>query len=342
MKVSVPLSALLALLLLASCAAPSAAGGQSHTVTLLAMDTVMELTASGEGSEAALEEASALIARLESLLSVTDEDSEIYAANHSGGAPVPLSGDTARLLEQALDLCGDIGGALDVTVYPVVRAWGFTTGRYQVPEEDALSGLLQLVDHTRISLEDGVLTVPDGMELDLGAVAKGYTGDRILDLFRSSGVTSALLDLGGNLQTLGAKPDGSPWRIAIQDPVGEGYAGVVEVENKAVITSGGYERYFEEDGVVYWHIIDPATGCPARSGLLSVTIVADSGALGDALSTALFVMGRERAGDYWRSRGGFDFILLGEDGTVTITEGLEDSFSLYGDWSDHELEVIRR
>lgn len=354
------LSILLAILLLAGCnqfepsadpdvsagdpvntSADASAGVEEHETVLFAMDTVMELTTYDGAGEEALEQASELISRLEGLLSTTDESSEIYAVNHSGGLPVSLSDDAAQLVEQALSLCGDTGGALDISIYPVVRTWGFTTGEYQVPDEDTLTGLLELVDYARISLEDNVLTVPGGMEIDLGAVAKGYTGDRIMEIFRQAGVTSAFVNLGGNIHTLGGKIDGTPWRLAIQDPNGDGFAGVVEVENKAVITSGGYERYFEADGVRYWHIIDPVTGCPAQSGLISATIVADSGVMGDALSTALFVMGREGAVDYWRSRGGFDFILLGEDGTVTITEGIENSFSLFGDWAGHELEVIR-
>lgn len=335
-------AALLAVLLLGGCAQFLPASGRERSAALFAMDTVMELTVYDGGGEDTLEEAARLIEELDRLLSVTGEDSEVYAANHSGGVPVPLSGDTARLLEQALALCGDTEGALDVSVYPVVRTWGFTTGAYRVPEAAELAALLERVDYRRLRLEDGILTVPPGMEIDLGAVAKGYACDRIADLFRRTGVTSAKLDLGGNLYVLGTKPDGAPWRLAIQDPTGAGYAGVVETADRAVITSGGYQRYFEEDGVRYWHIIDPATGDPARSGLASVTIVSRSGVLGDALSTALFVMGREKAVAYWRSRPDFDFILIGEDGSVTISEGIEAGFSLYGDWADRPLEVVRR
>lgn len=349
MKTARLLPLLLAALLLSGCtqgaaAVPSAPelGGEEHSAVLLAMDTVMELTTYDGAGEEALEQASALITRLDELLSTTSEGSEIYAANHSGGVPVPLSEDTAQLLGQALELCGDTGGTLDVSIYPVVRTWGFTTGEYQVPGEDALSALLEQVDYRRVSLEDGLLTVPDGMEIDLGAVAKGYTSDQILEIFRQAGVTSAKINLGGNLHVLGAKTDGSLWRLAVRDPEGDGYAGIVDVADKAVITSGGYERYFEEDGVRYWHIIDPSTGYPARNGLISVTIVSDTGTLGDALSTALFVMGRERAVEYWRDRGDFDFILIEENGAVTISEGLEDSFSLYGEWTSHTLEVAHR
>ena len=149
------------------------------------------------------------------------------------------------------------------------------------------------------------------------------------------------MELGGNVQALGTKPDGSPWRVAVQAP-GGGYAGVLEIVDKAVVTSGGYQRYFEQDGETYIHIIDPATGRPARTGLASVTIVADSGLQGDGLSTALFVMGREKAEAFWRGNPDFDFILLGEDGTAAITEGLEECFSLYGGWEGRPLEIIRK
>lgn len=332
----------LALLTLTACAAPAEAGG-SCQIEVLAMDTIMTLTVYGQGDrqgESILQDAAGRIRELESLLSVTDENSEIYRANHSGGTPVPLSDDTRDLLTEALFLCASTDGALDISVYPVVQAWGFTTGKYRVPEAAELEGLLSRTDYTRISMENGVLMLPEGMELDLGAVAKGYAGDQLMELFTKKGVTSAIVSLGGNIQTLGAKPDGSPWRVAVQAPEG-GYAGVLEVVGKAVITSGGYQRYFEQDGNTYIHIIDPATGYPVENGLASVTIVADSGTRGDGLSTALFVMGREGAAEYWREHRDFDFVLLMKDGSVAVTEGLEDCFSLYGEWENRTLEVIR-
>lgn len=311
---------------------------------LTAMDTFMILTVYGQSptaGEALLENAAGEIKSLESLLSVTDPGSELYRANHSGGETVSLSDPVQELLEKALALCGETGGALDVTVYPAVRAWGFTTGDYRVPEEAELSALTERIDYTRVSLDGSRLTLPDGMELDLGAVAKGWTGDRLTALFREAGVASAIVELGGNVQALGTKPDGSLWRIAVQSPEG-GYAGVLEIADKAVVTSGGYQRHFERDGETYIHIIDPATGHPARTGLASVTIVADSGLQGDGLSTALFVMGREKAEDFWRTHPDFDFILLCEDGTAVITEGLKNCFSLFGDWAGRPLEVIRK
>ena len=322
------------LLLLAACAGP-----ESWEREILAMDTVMKLTIYGENAPQAGEAAVDRIQELEGLLSVTREDSEIYAANHTGSAQ--LSPDTAALLARALALCRETGGALDVTIYPVVRAWGFTTGAYRVPDDGELTALLERVDYRQAALEGDRLTLPEGVELDLGAVAKGYTGDQLMALLAREGIASAIVELGGNVQALGAKPDGSPWRVALQAPEG-GYAGVLEIVDKAVVTSGGYQRYFEQDGEIYWHIIDPAQGRPARSGLQSVTIVADEGTLCDGLSTALFVMGREEALDFWRTRNDFECVLISEDNTVAITEGLEESFSLYGDWEDRALEIIRR
>lgn len=322
------------LLLLAACAGP-----ESWEREILAMDTVMKLTIYGENAPQAGEAAVDRIQELEGLLSVTREDSEIYAANHTGSAQ--LSPDAAALLARALALCRETGGALDVTIYPVVRAWGFTTGAYRVPDDGELTALLERVDYRQAALEGDRLTLPEGVELDLGAVAKGYTGDQLMALLAREGITSAIVELGGNVQALGAKPDGSPWRVALQAPEG-GYAGVLEIVDKAVVTSGGYQRYFEQDGEIYWHIIDPAQGRPARSGLQSVTIVADEGTLCDGLSTALFVMGREEALDFWRTRNDFECVLISEDNTVAVTEGLEESFSLYGDWEGRALEIIRR
>ena len=313
---------------------------QEHTSTLLAMDTVMELSIYGEKGEQVLPKAEALIGQLETLLSTTDTGSEVYALNQ--GRTVPLSADTQQLLRRALELCAQTEGALDLTIYPVVKAWGFTTEHYQVPDPDTLSTLMSGVDYRQVALEGDSLTLPAGIQIDLGAVAKGYTGDRLIELFRQEGLSCAYVNLGGNVQTLGASPDGDPWRIGIQNPAGSGYVAVVGVTDQAVVTSGAYERYFEQDGVRYGHILDPETGYPADSGLASVTIISSDGTLADGLSTALFVMGKERAVEFWRNREDFEFVLIDQDGTFTISQGIEDSFSFYGDEGSFALEVVRR
>ena len=249
----------------------------------------------------------------------------------------------ACLLSRALELCALTDGALDLTAYSAVQAWGFTTGEYRVPSQGELDALIPRIDYTRLELDgDGLRArLPENMELDLGAVAKGYAGTYLAEQLRQAGVTSAILRLGGNIQAVGTRPDGNPWRVAIQDPDSQQEAtlGVVEIADQAVITSGGYQRYFEEGGETYWHIMDPDTAAPARSGLTSVTVIGADGTVCDALSTALFVMGPEEAAGFWRAHPelGVELILVLEDGAVQITQGLEETFTLS---QDRTMEVI--
>ena len=337
---------LLTALLLTGCAEQQAAepvaaadeNAEPNSRTVFAMDTVMELSAYG-ADDALMEAAEQEILGLESRLSVTDAGSEIYALDHNGLAE--LSPDTTELMQTALEMCERTDGALDVSIYPVLRAWGFTTGSYQVPTQEEIENLLTHVHYRKVTLENGTASIAQGMEVDLGSVAKGYTGDQVSQLLREGGVTSALLNLGGNVQLVGGKPDGSDWRVAVQDPESDGYLGVLSLRDKAAITSGGYERYFVgDDGEVYWHIIDPATGAPARSGLISVTVIGDRGVVCDALSTALFVMGLDKAAEYWRRYGDFEAVFVAEDGSVAITSGLQDCFTLADGYTDRPLMVI--
>ena len=313
---------------------------EPETATFFAMDTAMDFTVYGDAS--LLDEAKALISSLEERVSVTDEHSDIYTINHTGAGK--LSGNSAELMEQALELCRRTNGALDISVYPIVRAWGFTTGNYQVPDEETIQSLLPLVDYTKIQYDTstGTVALPEGMEIDLGSIAKGYAGQLAAQMLRERGVQSALLNLGGNVQTVGAKPDGSPWQIGIKDPQGEDAMMVLSVEDQAVVTSGGYERYFEQDGQTYWHIMDPSTGHPADSGLISVTIVGDEGVVCDGLSTALFVMGLEKAADLWAQSGDFEAVFVTASGEVYITEGLRDHFALTERYADTPVSVIER
>lgn len=313
---------------------------EPETATFFAMDTAIDFTVYGDA--ALLDEAETLIGSLEEQVSVTDEHSDIYAIDHTGSGS--LSGNAAELMAQALELCRRTGGALDISVYPIVRAWGFTTGSYQVPDEETIQSLLPLVDYTQIQYDaaTGVVTLPEGMEIDLGSVAKGYAGQLAAQMLREHGVQSALLNLGGNVQTVGTKPDGSPWQIGIKDPQGEDAMMVLSVEDQAVVTSGGYERYFEQDGQTYWHIMDPSTGHPADSGLLSVTIVGKQGIICDGLSTSLFVMGLEKAADLWAQSCDFEAVFVTASGEVYITEGLQDRFALTEQYADTPVSVIER
>lgn len=338
MKNWLPAALLSAAFLLTGCS--GAPAQEPESATFFAMDTAMDFTVYGDA--ALLDEAETLIGSLEEQVSVTDEHSDIYAIDHTGSGS--LSGNAAELMEQALELCRRTGGALDISVYPIVRAWGFTTGSYQVPDEETIQSLLPLVDYTQIQYDaaTGVVTLPEGMEIDLGSVAKGYAGQLAAQMLREHGVQSALLNLGGNVQTVGTKPDGSPWQIGIKDPQGEDAMMVLSVEDQAVVTSGGYERYFEQDGQTYWHIMDPSTGHPADSGLLSVTIVGKQGIICDGLSTSLFVMGLEKAADLWAQSCDFEAVFVTASGEVYITEGLQDRFALTEQYADTPVSVIER
>ena len=322
------------------------ADSREVSLQTVAMDTFMDLTVWSKDEEIArdaLNQASALIQALDETLSATREDSVIYALNHAGGAWTDVGADTAQLLERAIELGRLTGGALDITAYPAVQAWGFISGDYRVPDSGELELLAGLIDYTRLEVDGAQARLPQGMEVELGAVAKGYAGDRLAQLMEDLGITSALFSLGqSSIQAVGSKPDGSPWRIGLQDPAGSGYLGVLEVSGLAVGTSGGYQRYFEQDGQAYWHILDPDTAAPARSGLASVTVVSPSGLMCDGLSTALFVLGQEQGLQLWRDHPELDFeiIFISQDGAISMTSGLEEAFALAQGYESREVTIL--
>lgn len=313
-----------------------------ETKNVFAMNTYITLTAYGENAKSALTDSENRIRELERLLSVTDENSEIYLANHSKGAATALSPDTENVVSFALEMANKTNGSLEPTIYPVLTAWGFTTENYQIPTQETIDRLMQSVGFEKVQIQEHSLLLPDGMQLDLGAVAKGYTGDEIVSILKSHGVTSAIISLGGNVQTVGTRPDGSMWRVGLKAPDADGHIGILEVSDCAVVTSGGYQKYFiGEDGKNYHHIIDPSIGRPAESGLVSVTVVGKEGKLCDALSTALFVMGADRAIEFWRENGGFDMIMLTDTNEIMLTEGLEHSFTVQEAYASYPVTVIR-
>ena len=257
---------------------------------IFAMDTYMTVTAYGDNAQKGVTDAIAEIQRLDNLLSIGKEDSEISKLNKSGSAA--LSDDTAVMVTKALDLYKSTGGAFDITVLPLMELWGFTTQEYYVPTEDEIQSTLQRVGADKLTWDESTktLTLGDKQEIDLGGIA---------------------------------------WRVGIQDPDNtDDMLGVLEASDCAIITSGAYERNFEKDGVTYHHIIDPATGKPSNSGLTSVTIVSKDGTLADGLSTSLFVMGKDKAIAYWKQHADeFDTILVDKDRNVYITEGIAGNFA---------------
>lgn len=340
------ITTLLFLFLITLCGCANSAESSSedtkeYSRDIFAMDTYMYLKAYGEHADTALGYSSEQILSLEELFSVTSEKSDIWAINHSNGEPVSVSDDTIVVLNKAIEIGGKTNGALDVTIYPLLTEWGFTTDTQQVPTDDIIADKLKLIDYTKISVKGNTVQLPDNMQIDFGALAKGYTSDCVTEILKENGVKSALVNLGGNVHAVGTKPDGTLWKVGVQNPFSPSeQVCILEIADKAVITSGNYERFFtDENGRKYWHILDSADGFPADNGLVSVTIVGENGLLCDALSTALFVLGTDKAIDYWRNSADFEMILITDDEKIIYSEGLSDFINFT---ASYETEVIYR
>lgn len=311
------------LLLLALTATLAGCGKKEETLQIFAMDTVMDFYAVGEGAEETLAEASREINRLESLLSRTRSGSDVYILNEQGQARV--SPETEELLTLALQYTAETVGAFDVTIEPLVSAWGVHTETPRVLTADEIAALLPLVGSDHIHMNGAAVTLDAGCRIDLGAIAKGYASDVVARLYREHNIEGGWVSLGGNVYAHGIKEGGEHWSVAIRDPNDTAAsAALLELSNEFAVTSGGYQRYFTaEDGTVYQHILNPATGAPAVSDLLSVTVVGKSGTMADAYSTALYVMGEEEAINFWRrSTGEFDVVLITTDHRIIYTPGL--------------------
>ena len=328
-----------AMTVLSSCAnKENAVKGQpdQSTQEIFAMDTYMSLTAYGSNSEEAVNKAVQEINRLDAMFSVGNADSDVTKINENGSGEV--SEETAFIMNRAMQVSEKTNGAFDITIYPLMELWGFTTKNYRVPESNEITEALKGVSYTNVSVNGQQVALTGGSSIDLGGIAKGYTSSRVIQIMKDYGIEHAIVNLGGNVQVLGTKTDGSDWRVAIQNPASENsYLGILSTTDKAVITSGGYERYFEQDGHVYHHIIAPQTGYPSDSDLTSVTIVCSDGTTADALSTALFVMGLGGAKELYRS-GAIDFDMILFDGSrVYVSEGIASGFS-----TDMNKEIITR
>jgi len=338
--------------LIFSCLIVTSCSQKMETTSFTAMNTYMTVRSYGRSAKAANLQVQKEVERLEGILSTTIEGSDVYRINTSkaetdGFSKLPVMPETTYLIQKSLRFYEMTEGSFNPALYPIIREWGFTTGDYKVPSEEKILSLLKYTDFSKIEISvlqadhdkagqatASILTCPAGMQLDFGAIGKGYAGDCAIRLLKENGIKSALLDFGGNIQVLGSKPDGSDWTVGIKNPWGGDPVAAVKLRDACMITSGGYERFFTgEDGKKYIHIFDGATGRPVENELESVTIICRQGIYGDALSTSLFVMGLEKAVEFWRSRGGdFDFVILTKDKGVVYSTPLKDSISLRFDF----------
>lgn len=313
--------------------------GKMEQKQLFAMDTVMTLTAYGKNAQAGLDAATSIINAMDTALDPENPSSILYAINHADGANVAVSGQVARMLSTAQLVYQRSGGALDPSIYPLIKRWGFVDGKYYVPTDEEISAELakrcfdKLAINSFPSSGGYSVSIPAGGEIGLGAVAKGNASSYAIDAMRQAGVKSGIVSLGGNVQTLGLKPDGTNWTVAVQDPnYPESYLGVLSVGETAVITSGSYQRKFTDiRNRSYHHILNPATGYPTANSLISVTIICSDGTMADCLSTAMFVLGENKALDYWRTYGGFEMIMVNSSNQVICTKGLIEKFTLSND-----------
>ncbi len=297
------------------------------TLVTFLFDTVIEIKAAC--NQALLDGLEERLVFFENTLSRTIEGSDIYTINHALGGPVTVEPETAELISIALDYSELSGGLFDITIGSVIELWDFEAGI--LPNTDKLSEALTHVDYRTVSVDGLEVRVSDPeAQLDLGGIAKGYIADEAARFLREGGCTSAFIDLGGNIYTLGEKNDGSSWRIGIQDPndVRGSILAIVEESDKSIVSSGINERSFEKDGVLYHHLLDPKTGMPAQTGLSGISIVSDLSVDGDALSTIAFLLGEEEGASFIDGLASsqdkdLQWIFIANDGSTSSSKNLE-------------------
>lgn len=336
----------------------SAGRNTRYELSSFSMGSYVQQTLWGAKSEQTAADVSAALNDLENRISWRREGDIAQINRQAGKEPVLVEEDTLALLEEMLALCEKSGGALDITLGPVTRLWDFDN-EPRLPGGDELEAALKLVGCDRLltggdaffafaavsrelfdgdasALEQAAALLDPGMSIDLGAVGKGAACDTALKEYRRAGIKGAVVAVGGSIGLYGEKPDGKPFRVSVRDPAGAGSLGVLELSGGFVSTSGSYEKFFEQDGKTYCHLLDPRTGYPAESGLVSVTVwCEDSGALSDGLATACFVLGPEK-GLALLAEYGAEGVLVDDGHKVAVTAGLKERFSLTA--QDYALE----
>ena len=313
---------LAALLMCGGCAAQKELPKLSEVGFYL--DTVITMTAYVEDGQI-LKDAMSECGRYEKILSRTVEGSDVWRINHADGAPVEVSDDTIAILQCAKRISDLSGGAFDVTIAPVSVLWDFTSGNAVLPDAEEIKKAAEMVDYTKIRVDGNIVSLPAGMMIDLGGIAKGYIADRVKEYLEKRGVKHAVLSFGGNVVAIGLKPDGSEWKVGIQDidkPTG-GSMLISRNTGGSTVTSGIYERGFDLDGVRYHHLLSAETGWPVQNELASVTIFSDSSMEGDALSTAAFVLGTEEGLKLINSLEGIEAVFIARDRSAVYSSGAE-------------------
>lgn len=310
-------AAILSLVLCCSCSSPPAS--ESIRSSGVYFDTVISVELWG-ADQAVLDHCMEMCEYYENLFSPSVETSDISVINHAGGTPVEVSEETAELIQTALYYSEISDGRFDPTVASAVNLWDFSgDADGKIPEETKLAEAVSHIDYTVVKVSGSTVTLTDPeAAIDLGGIAKGYIADRLKEYITSKGVKHALINLGGNMLTIGGRYDGTDFRIGIQKPFADdGTAlAVLSVSDKSVVSSGNYERYFKKDGVIYHHILDPETGMPVQNNLSQVTIISDRSVDGDALSTTCYILGLEKGMELIRKTDGVEAVFVTDNNEV--------------------------
>lgn len=296
------------------------------------LDTNIEITAYGDKAIAdkAVNDAFTCIRDIDNKMSPELPSSYVVKINEAAGKNyVKVDEDTFYVIKEGIKYGDMTNGMFDISIGPLVKLWGIGTEHARVPSKEEIENALKLIDYKKIEVNDTKKEVKlssEGMMMDLGGIAKGYAADAVKDVLKSDGISSAIINLGGNVYAMGSKPDGSEWRIGIQDPFSSrgNYVAIVKVKDKSVVTSGNYERYFEVNGKRYHHIFDLTTGYPSDNGIVSATIVSDRSIDGDALSTSVFVLGIDKGLKLVESLDGIEAIIITSDKKIYSTAGAKD------------------
>jgi len=322
---------LCAILMFSACS-PKAEGEVSRSDFVLG--TVCSIRLIDGGSNNTLQAIFSRLSQIEERMSANRDDTQIAAINQSAGKEaVKVTEDTLGVIQKSIAYARLTGGVFDPSVGPLVKLWNIGTDYAKVPSNKEIKEKIALIDYNDIELDEAKKTVflrKPGMSLDLGAIAKGYAADEVTKILASHRVKAAVVDLGGNVMVYGQKKDGSPWRVGVQDPVSDRgeYLGLVSGKAMTVVTSGIYERFFIENNVRYHHILDPKTGFPSDTGLVSVTIIAASSIDADALSTSIFSLGLKKGLELLKKFPEIRAVFIDEKKNVYLSPGTESIFTL--------------
>lgn len=333
------LAVILALSVLCACSSMS-----KVTDEMFALDTFITFTVYDNNEalcDTVIDDCKAEITRLENLLSATKEGSDVYNINNSHGEQVLVSDETAGLIKRACELSESCDGAFDISVYPLVTLWGFDTKDYTVPSDEEIEKTLASVSYKDITVSDNSVTLKDGMSIDLGAIAKGYIGECVREVLSDSGISRAVVNLGGTVILYNSSDDDENFTVGVEHPDTAEVFATISTKEHFTVTSGAYQRYFELDGVRYHHIIDTTSGKPSDSDISSVTVIGSDGVANDALTTAFYVMGVDETLEYLKTHTDetgqlYSFVILSDDfNTLYVSADLvESGFELESDYEE--------